>query len=453
MEENIYDKMNRAIKVYNGNTTNDSELEMSEVFNQLCSWSREREESQKQLDGLLNTFNNAVNKKVNDLIDQVDNLQDELSVIRKERDGLLVTVEMLCDATEKLKEKIPEEAPVTEHEKSKNVMFDITQVDIPKTEVLVEKNVAEESGDMESDASMNENEVEEHFCPNCQLFFSTLDNLKVHLKTVHSKLEISQVMSLKDDANQGHHDNSNQEVDYNKIQVGEERMEDKLQKDDWPIDCKKCGVSLDTLHNLNQHMDDHWTDDRCCPICDILILDSNRKNFRQHLQIHTGVRPFVCDLCPSLFRRRSVLNKHRQIHTREKPFECRICSRAFRQKNHMLSHIVTQHPNSKLGMSSEDVASIKSFEIKKEANFHCDYPGCNGTYSKRSHLKEHQRIHTSEKPYICLWEGCSSKFGQAGTLTRHYRKHTGEKPYRCELCDRAFAQSGILDRHMETHVK
>ena len=88
--------------------------------------------------------------------------------------------------------------------------------------------------------------------------------------------------------------------------------ENEVQNDHWPVDCIKCNLSLDTLENFNQHMNDHWSDDKCCPVCGLLI-NSKRFNFKQHLKIHTG----------------------------EKPFVCKICARSFRQKAHMVKHITT----------------------------------------------------------------------------------------------------------------
>ena len=88
--------------------------------------------------------------------------------------------------------------------------------------------------------------------------------------------------------------------------------ENEVQNDNWPVPCIKCNISLDTLENFNQHMNDHWSDDKCCPVCGLLI-NSKRFNFKQHLKIHTG----------------------------EKPFVCKICSRSFRQKAHMVKHITT----------------------------------------------------------------------------------------------------------------
>jgi hypothetical protein len=96
----------------------------------------------------------------------------------------------------------------------------------------------------------------------------------------------------------------------NNTQVSE--YEHQIQNDLWPIDCIKCSAVLHNLDNFNIHMNDHWSDDKCCPVCGLLI-NSKRFNFKQHLKIHTG----------------------------EKPFVCQVCSRAFRQKAHMVKHVTT----------------------------------------------------------------------------------------------------------------
>jgi len=128
----------------------------------------------------------------------------------------------------------------------------------------------------------------------------------------------SPIMMIKDDINSG-----------NNTAVSE--YENQIQSDSWPLNCIKCNSTLHNLENFNLHMNDHWSDDKCCPVCGLLI-NSKRFNFKQHLKIHTG----------------------------EKPFVCHVCSRAFRQKAHMVKHVTTH----KTDVKQENIMSVAAFNAK-----------------------------------------------------------------------------------------
>merc|ERR1719336_3502667 len=92
--------------------------------------------------------------------------------------------------------------------------------------------------------------------------------------------------------------------------------ENQIQNDLWPVDCIKCNTLLSSLDNFNIHMNDHWSDDKCCPVCGLLI-NSKRFNFKQHLKIHTGEKPFVCQVCNRAFRQKAHMVKHVTTHRSE----------------------------------------------------------------------------------------------------------------------------------------
>merc|ERR1739845_312878 len=65
---------------------------------------------------------------------------------------------------------------------------------------------------------------------------------------------------------------------------------------------------------------------------------SNKGNMNTHKRIHTGDKPFKCEICEEAFISKFNLKRHRVVHTGEKLFECEICGKTFTMKDNLDKH-------------------------------------------------------------------------------------------------------------------
>uniref|UniRef100_A0A671KK63 Zinc finger and BTB domain-containing protein 41 n=1 Tax=Sinocyclocheilus anshuiensis TaxID=1608454 RepID=A0A671KK63_9TELE len=179
-----------------------------------------------------------------------------------------------------------------------------------------------------------------------------------------------------------------------------------------------------------------------CPKCD-KTFDRIGK-YESHTRVHTGEKPFQCDICFQCYSTKSNLTVHKKKHDSDSPVQrkehkCPFCNKLHASKKTLSRHVKRFHP--------DHLQEFLTQKKKKSEGWKCDI--CHKSFSRRPHLEEHMILHSQDKPFKCAY--CDDYFKSRFARLKHQEKfHLG--PFPCDICGRQFNDTGNRKRHIEcTH--
>lgn len=142
--------------------------------------------------------------------------------------------------------------------------------------------------------------------------------------------------------------------------------------------CQICEREFTTKFSLSSHIkSDHLGVKKTysCPICSKTF--SQIRSYRQHANVHAGIRPYVCEICGKSFTYDKSLKEHRYMHDTIRRFSCTVCGKSFRQQTCLLIHMKT-HKEKK-----DHICSV-----------------CGREFTQKQSLLRHERIHSGRSPFV-----------------------------------------------------
>ncbi|KAI1241309.1 zinc finger protein 726, partial [Lamprotornis superbus] len=177
----------------------------------------------------------------------------------------------------------------------------------------------------------------------------------------------------------------------------------------------------------------------------------------RHSHIHTGDKPYSCELCQAAFTSTSGLERHRRIHAgtetcqaqqpgclsgrrrTERPpknYRCDECKLVFYTKGHLSFHKKFHEQ-----LKANGCTKASHSQVQDDASFHNFVENLEDMYPNLNAFQMYRCQH------------CSYVTDVPNNFRLHLKIHTDERPFMCKECNEAFKTSNHLQKHSLLHVK